>query len=62
MKKANHSTPKIMHRAGELRTPALAGSAKEEPTPAEARLWAIYARCGKTVYIFVSSTLLINIS
>jgi very-short-patch-repair endonuclease len=30
MKKANRATPKIMHRAGELR---------QEPTPAEAKLW-----------------------
>ncbi len=31
MKKTNLSTPKIKHRAGELR---------KEPTPAEAKLWA----------------------
>ena len=31
MKKANRSTPKMLHRAGEMR---------EEPTPAEAKLWA----------------------
>jgi very-short-patch-repair endonuclease len=31
MKKPNRSTPKLMHRAGELR---------HEQTPAEARLWA----------------------
>ncbi len=31
MKKANRSTPKMLHRAGELR---------KEPTPAEAKLWA----------------------
>ncbi len=31
MKKSKRSTPKIMHRAGELR---------HEPTPAEAKLWA----------------------
>ena len=30
MKKANRSTPKVMHRAGELR---------KELTPAEAKLW-----------------------
>ena len=30
MKKANRASPKIMHRAGELR---------QEPTPAEAKLW-----------------------
>jgi very-short-patch-repair endonuclease len=34
MKKANRSTPKIMHRAGELR---------KELTPAEAKLW-VYLR------------------
>ncbi len=31
MQKTKRSTPKIMHRAGELR---------KEPTPAEAKLWA----------------------
>jgi very-short-patch-repair endonuclease len=38
MKKPNRSTPKMMHRAGELR---------HEQTPAEARLWA-YLRAGRT--------------
>jgi len=37
---SKRSTPRIMHRAGELRTPALAGGAREEPSAAEAKLWA----------------------
>ena len=37
---AKRSNPKTMYRAGELRTPALAGGAREEPTPAERKLWA----------------------
>ncbi|MBE3118802.1 MAG: DUF559 domain-containing protein [Planctomycetes bacterium] len=40
MQKSKRTTPKMMHRAGELRTPALAGGAREEQTPAEAKLWA----------------------
>ncbi len=39
MQKAKRTTPKIMHRAAEMRTPALAGGAREEQTPAEAKLW-----------------------
>jgi very-short-patch-repair endonuclease len=39
MKKAHRSTPKMMHRAGELR---------REPTPAEAKLWA-YLRARRFV-------------
>jgi very-short-patch-repair endonuclease len=38
MKKSNRSTSKMMHRAGELR---------QEPTPAEAKLWA-YLRAHRT--------------
>ncbi len=38
MKKAKRTTPKMMHRAGELR---------HEQTPAEAKLWA-YLRAGRT--------------
>ncbi len=37
MEKAKRSTPKIMHRAGELR---------KDPTPAEARLW-VYLRMNR---------------
>jgi very-short-patch-repair endonuclease len=38
MKKAKRSTPKIIHRSGELR---------KEPTPAEAKLW-VYLRAHRT--------------
>jgi very-short-patch-repair endonuclease len=34
------SNPQTKHRAIELRTPALAGGAREESTPAEQRLWS----------------------
>ncbi len=34
------STPKILHRAGELRTPAPDAGAGEQTTPAEKKLWA----------------------
>ena len=34
------STPKILHRAGELRTLAPDASAGEQTTPAEKKLWA----------------------
>ena len=47
MKKAKRTTPKMMQRPGELRTPALAGCAREEQTPAEAKLWA-YLRTRRT--------------
>jgi very-short-patch-repair endonuclease len=34
------SNPQTKHQAIELRTPALAGGAREEPTPAESKLWS----------------------
>jgi very-short-patch-repair endonuclease len=37
---AKTHTLKMIHRAGELRTPARAGGVREEPTPAESKLWA----------------------
>ena len=45
------STPKILHRAGELRTLALGASAREEPTPAEGKLWS-YLRDAKLNKVF----------
>ena len=47
MQKPKRTTPKMMQRAAELRTPALAGCAREEQTPAEAKLWA-YLRTRRT--------------
>ena len=40
MPRPQRSNPKTKHRAIKLRTPALAGGAREELTPAERKLWA----------------------
>ena len=40
MPRNQRSNPKIKHQAIQLRTPALAGGAREDPTPAEVKLWS----------------------
>jgi len=40
MPRNQRSNPKIKHQAIQLRTPALAGGAREDPTPAERKLWS----------------------
>ena len=40
MPRKQRSKPKIKHQAIQLRTPALAGGAREDPTPAERKLWS----------------------
>jgi very-short-patch-repair endonuclease len=40
MPRPQRSNPKTKHRAIKLRTPALAGGAREEMTPAERKLWS----------------------
>ena len=40
MPRMQRSNPKIKHQAIQLRTPALAGGAREDSTPAERKLWS----------------------